>query len=540
MSATRYVVFVDDNVTLDTATLGLGLLVDGTEEPAPETKASYSSVPGSDGSVDLSRALTGEMTYERRSVKLALRGTFATLSAAMQSYGSVVSAVHGREMSVSTPATRLIGGAYYGECAVTGHSYSGISLDVEVSVDADPFVLVGSGSANLAHGTPTVASGYHVPVSDAACTVLEASYPAFGRMSYPATRGYLCSSGENMFDAAPHACKLVTCAAATPTAWTASSVMSKSGRRFYTGACASAWKERISIAASPTTLCGDYPNNWPASFPMVGGLLWVTAWVTGTVTSLAASVPTGESQGIRLQCLDGNGTVGSDGMPRGAVSSAKLLKVTAGQVLTDEPITLAWSRNLNCIILDFSWIESDGFAATFSITDSAPTAWTEPSVTLSPFVLPGTLQRSETTSDSMSLTMLGSTLSKETAQTADARVCVAASASTEAFTALAWPADGRRASVMLVGPQGVPMMALETKSTTYPRISTTVANSDMRSTPSITCADQTVVSIGGKAVANPAGTNVLMPFTLARGSNVVEHAVLGSHDAVMTWDEGVL
>lgn len=88
----------------DYDTAAWGLTLTGWELSAPQYKASFVSVPGRDGDLDLSTALTdGEPRYSNRDLTAAFEcsnGTHATRAAL---FGQIVNAIDGRRMQIILP-----------------------------------------------------------------------------------------------------------------------------------------------------------------------------------------------------------------------------------------------------------------------------------------------------------------------------------------------------------------------------------------------------------------------------------------------------
>ena len=82
--------------------------VSGLTEQPPEIRSNYLTIPGADGSIDLTEAVAGRPLYERRTLELTISHWAHDYTAAVQWAHGVTRLIHGRELMISTPSSRAL------------------------------------------------------------------------------------------------------------------------------------------------------------------------------------------------------------------------------------------------------------------------------------------------------------------------------------------------------------------------------------------------------------------------------------------------
>lgn len=115
----------------------LDLILNSKEIPLPDPKTYTLDVPGADGQLDLSTALTGGyMTYKNRELQFNF-----TINKPFEQWEQVKSKVaaflHGKTMRVQVEADE--GFYYYGRCWISNQATKNPKATLTISVDADPY-----------------------------------------------------------------------------------------------------------------------------------------------------------------------------------------------------------------------------------------------------------------------------------------------------------------------------------------------------------------------------------------------------------------
>lgn len=102
--------------------------------PAP--KISYVDVPGADGALDLSKALTGHMTYNRRTITMEFT-MLAPRDLWPEKHSDVMDALHGMEMDVILDDDPEY--CYTGTMIVSGYDPQKVTSGVTITADVEPY-----------------------------------------------------------------------------------------------------------------------------------------------------------------------------------------------------------------------------------------------------------------------------------------------------------------------------------------------------------------------------------------------------------------
>ena len=124
-----------------------GALVSSVDNDPPEPKTYTVDVPGGDGAIDLTDALTGGVAYDTRSQEFGLM----FVENAEQGYSKLVSAVHGKRLSYSLSDDP--GYAYKGRFTVDDVEPKGRGdrriITAKLSITADPYKSKGTQAYKL-------------------------------------------------------------------------------------------------------------------------------------------------------------------------------------------------------------------------------------------------------------------------------------------------------------------------------------------------------------------------------------------------------
>lgn len=139
--------------------------VSGLTEQPPEIRENYLTIPGADGSIDLTEAVAGRPLYERRTLELTISHWAHDYAAAVQWAHGVTRLIHGRELKISTPASRALEGWMKGRVSVEVE-YISSAVVLTVTAECDPWIYYGTADITLAPGTSsTVADGNPIPLA---------------------------------------------------------------------------------------------------------------------------------------------------------------------------------------------------------------------------------------------------------------------------------------------------------------------------------------------------------------------------------------
>ena len=156
--------------------------------PVPKIKTV--DVPGSDGALDLSRVLTGSMTYNRRTITME----FAIIKPRWmwpEIHSSVMDALHGMEMDIILDDDPEY--SYTGTVSVSGYDPQKVTSAVTIRADVEPYktrISVTRRSFSVSGSLETTITGGKKPVVPI-ITASSAMQMTFGGTTYT------LASGEN-------------------------------------------------------------------------------------------------------------------------------------------------------------------------------------------------------------------------------------------------------------------------------------------------------------------------------------------------------
>ena len=529
----------------------LGLWTSVDEEPSPEPKWVRVSVPGADGAVDLSRALAGQVTYERREIALQFVGKCASHAAALALVHQMRRALHGARVRMETVLTAQIGGYYIADCECDGVALTSGEVTVDVTATADPFIRIGT--QTLALPAQTSRDGDHINVqpvptggdpSVATYTIrLSGESDSLDPQPSPvmATSARLWwAMGDNLFD---------------PTLWPYETSDPLSGVFDGRVRLASSLSGGATVEVKASDATGTWPT-WGHSFPFgwFGQISQISvgasgqrlvAHVTGTVHSVG-STPTVTVTAI----ANGTGTDAS-GNVQGLTTSASATLATGNvdQTLTIDLASATWSGSgasaLSAIRCEVTGAQADIRVYLMLTCDSSLTTWEAPALGYADVTWGQPIGCFNTMSDSVfvgpvdayvrhfvytdgSGTSTGR-VSSEPWLVEPATVTQTPPANAKWISASVNQTGGQTGATWLYG--------------TYPTPATaTGTNTTMRSTPSITTNHGATITIDGRTATVGPGTVALPALVIPGGSFTVDYALFGSNptDGTLTWEGGAL
>lgn len=129
--------YLDGSGSMNMHDLGLILNIEELDEAMPEQKRSNVSIPGHNGVLDTTYALTNAPLFDNRPLKYGFKA-YAQYVDINELNEKLVNAFHGREVKV---ATSWNPGYYFtGNCQVELKYSSAVLIDVTIKIDADPFM----------------------------------------------------------------------------------------------------------------------------------------------------------------------------------------------------------------------------------------------------------------------------------------------------------------------------------------------------------------------------------------------------------------
>lgn len=515
----------------------LGLWTSVDEEPSPEPKWVRVSVPGADGAVDLSRALAGQVTYERREIALRFVGKCASHAAALALVHQMRRALHGARVRMETVLTAQVNGYYVADCECDGTALTSGEVTVDVTATADPFIRIGNQTLALPFDGPDVHDGSVIETPDG----FDPSMAEYQVTLDGATGSYVCpigadvvrlwwAMGENLFDpsAWPYVANPQRGPYGNTWAWL-------DGQRIRINALGTTSTGLFQLKASDRT--GTWPS-WPYSFPFTGtdagsgSTAHLVAYVTGTVTAV------GTSPSVKLSIVeDGTGT-DSDGFVQGTTTSDSFTPTvgTVSQTLAVTPVGGVVSA-IDVEVKNTAGKITVGLAL---VVGTAPASWEAATLGYADAVLDAPIGWYDTTSDHVYIKPYGSEVlhfvihddgtSTGTTST-DAAIAVSGMPpANAAYVSAALMCDG--------GPSG--QVSIDAA---FPTPCTaTGSNTTMRSTPSVTTSHGGIVTIDGRTAIVGPGTVDLPALVIPGGTFTVDYALFGvfAPDATLTWEGGAL
>ena len=532
----------------------LGLWTSVDEEPSPEPKWVRVSVPGADGAVDLSRALAGQVTYERREIALQFVGKCASHASALALVHQMRRALHGARVRMETVLTAQINGYYIADCECDGVALTSGEVTVDVTATADPFIRVGNQTLALLAGAEQTGAAQNVqdvPVGvDPAVSSLDVRLvnpqPSLGVQPSPV----MCTSarlwwarGANLLDV---------------TMWP----VATSGEAYAQMSDAPHYIKLTPYLNHPghyqlkaSGQVGTWPD-WPHSLPFgwLGSRLSplvsasgqrLVAFVKGKNVSPATSTT------VTLSATVGCTGVDSDGFAVGGETLSTSVTIAAGAEVrrTLEVDLSPWSSDVTAALSAIDIEASGGTATLFFLLmltcDAVPTWWEAPDLGWADATWGSPIGSFGVDSDVLYLGPVESYVyhKVETDGLGTATGMLPSSDYWYEDVALTQtpPSDAKWLSVSFGQSGG--QTGATCASGTYPTPSTaTGTNTTMRSTPSVTTNHGATVTIDGRTATVGPGTVALPALVIPGGTFTVDYALFGSSptDATLSWEGGAL
>lgn len=229
------------------------------DEQKPAPKFERVDVPGANGSVDVSTALSGDIPFNDREVELTFFKNCSDHDAAFALANTVASAIHGKQLQIQTPDSYTDGNTWYiGDVEVTQVTFDDRGCQIDVHAVCDPFRHSAvDGTLQL---TPAGA-----PTAMTAAQILEVANNEFdtpalqfdfnnhvssGWANVPAV-GVACACTDNLFDI--DLANLRGKTVKTNESWQKSNNIAQSGQTIDFGAVNYQWQERAVLTATNAT-----------------------------------------------------------------------------------------------------------------------------------------------------------------------------------------------------------------------------------------------------------------------------------------------
>ena len=527
----------------------LGLWLREDSEPSPEPKWVRVDVPGADGSVDLSRALTGQVQYERRNITMRFAGKEADHATALALVHSMRRALHGARVRMTTMLTAQVGGYYIADCECDGIAHPDGGVEVTVNATADPFIRVGS--QTLALPALTIASDL-APVVELPADH-DPSVATWRVQPFGIANGTICpigadvvrlwwAMGDNLFDASawPYAGASSGYSYSWPT-------LDGQKVRFIT--VDTTGSARIQFKASSRT--GTWPA-WPYSFPFScfdsdGGQSIaaagqkLVAYVSGTVIAV------GSSPHVKLTAIaEGTGT-DADGFVSGLTTSQSFTPSvgSVSQTLTIDLASATWSgagaRAISAIEVEAKNVSCAITVGLALVTGTAPATWEAARLGSADVTLPQPLgwYHAIATSDMARVFPYHSDGRYKVEFANGISTGPAPLTTLDASAGGNPPPDAAYVSAALMcdgGPSGhIALWGSMPESGTA-----SSSNTTMRAVPTLTSTDGASVTIDGRTAIVGPGTVALAALTIPGGTFTVDYTLFGSTNATLEWEGGAL
>lgn len=113
----------------------------------PSVKTSTIDIPGADGVLDLTEALSGTVRYGNRTLKFRFEARESEIADWASWLRGIVQAVHGRRLDMVLDEDA--GWTWSGRCEVSDFNRSGGKLSFAVTCDCDPYRTNAAGERSL-------------------------------------------------------------------------------------------------------------------------------------------------------------------------------------------------------------------------------------------------------------------------------------------------------------------------------------------------------------------------------------------------------
>ena len=540
-------------LVLDTQASAYALYLVEDTEPSPDPKWVRVEVPGADGAVDLSRALTGQVQYATREITLRFAGSQATHALALGVVRTFRKLLHGQRLRIQTMLTAQVSGYYVADVECDGTADPAGIVEVTVTATCDPFIRTGTQTLALTAST-TGSTAAKLAVTTPNASLLKgagtfgASYTSTAYCPVtPTTARLWWARGKNLLDVSRWTVRGWVDPAGTREAHHVEVV----GQAIHLGAVEEAKRYQVDVIATGQVGISSRDVNYSVGLPFLANgttysrTIALSAYLSGTISSVS-------SPSVKVETIDMS-DVGADGYVTGATASSASNSVAtpAAGDYADERITgfthsKTGTERVCAVRVDLSGITSADLVVTISVATSAQLAtYEEADLGYATVDFGGTFLGSSylSATDTATICPWGEVVTTHNLRaTANSLKPAALSpAVTTTGSVDSWPpTDATCICLSAVDAYGndCPSCVL---TTAYATIGTkSGSNSTMRSTPTVTTTGGAYVKLGGRVAIVPSGAQELQALTVPGGSFSVDYATLDGQAGTLTWEGGVL
>lgn len=546
---------LDGATTYDSVT-DWGMTLTHCDEQKPAPKFERIDVPGTNGSVDVSAALSGDIPFEDRTVELTFFKLCADHDAAYALAGDVAAAVHGKQMQLQTPDAYTDGNTWYtGDVEITECRFEDRGCEVDVRAVCSPFRLsADGGSVDAPTGQISeLAEGGILAVTSDFKQLAREVYSRFDvNAGWPASAPgvALCfAANSNLFDLDNATLRGVTIRTGTGTSWVKSNNIAQDGQKVAFGGVNAGWVERAAVVATSAS-----------SVPLSGGCrvfpfcddtrarVWFFSdAITDKQSSVTADGYTYQAGARVWRAEMAWGDIGSNGVfPNGSFVSSFLAAPNVGSAWNGQYIDFEVSPYTSEIYIDLAGITAtDVYAliAFYKADETAPASWLEPNVTVGIAQLPQNFRcfndssANEFVTDSFCNSIANAYATFFSSSAVSSRVELQKvadlpdSAYIQSCAASSSGETVRFDTPMLTRVYAHQMQTVEIDAGAQPAYPT--ATTSVRT--------GAVVEYNGNTYLIPAGSTVELDALLNRGANTVRVSTIPNVPSVtLTWPKGVL
>lgn len=398
---------LDGATTYDSVT-DWGFTLTHCDEQKPAPKWERIDVPGGNGSVDVSAALSGDIPFEDRIVDLTFSKLCADHDAAFELANDVAAAVHGKQMQLQTPDAYTDGNTWYtGDVEITECRFEDRGCEIDVRAVCSPFRLSETGGELVieAGDDTSLAAAKILAVPAAARTLarrVTAEYYTGASIKSSADAIAMCfADNSNLFDLDNATLRGVTIRTGTGNSWVKSNNIAQDGQKVAFGGVNVSWVERAAVIATSASVIPI--SGGDRVFPFAEDTRARVWLFSGTVTAVQSSVTADGSTysaGAYLHYANGawgtldNGAMFSDGGTAGAYGT--IAAPAVGGAWDGEYLDFAIDPTTTAIYIDLAGITAtDVYAlvAFYKAGETAPASWIEPNVQVKVLQLPYPFER---------------------------------------------------------------------------------------------------------------------------------------------------
>ena len=514
-----------------------GMRLTHCDEQKPAPKFTRVDVPGANGSIDLSTALTGDIPFEDRVVELTFFKLCTDHSAALTQANTIVDKIHGKQLYIQTPDAQVDGAWYWGNVEVENLTFEDRGCEVSVRCVCDPFKYKDAGGTlSMSPSTKsTVATNTYLASltsGDLDSNGIEFHFkkPTGGWQNHSAL-AVTFSRTANLFDMNMVNVRYKGCLSGG--SWTNSSHIAQDDQTLvYTNVDKTKYFRAVLTATSATS-----GINKPR-FAFVGNSHLYVLVESSTVTD-SGSVTVGGTTytpqcRVYKEALIGD-AIASNGIATEYGETSTVLNApTVGQSFSNVIDCGTVSAGLGQIAIDLIGVTCDEFTAQVMLVEdggSAPNVFVEPSIEQIKIELPVEF-KSNGPNEYFSM--------MPRAWVVDGGDSIAAQ------QVVNWPRDAVYVDFAGVDSSGwlkfYPKYTVEIDD--WPEHTTTIGNGNMPSYPTATTdSNGAVIEYGGNVnVVPPSSVDAQLPTLLAAGTNTISYTLPGDAGASATlkWPKGVL